>query len=343
MTKNERTHLPRHPIRVVAQRTALSAEVLRAWERRYGVVEPVRSETGQRLYTDADIERLRLLRLATQSGRAIGQVADLGSSALEALVREDEDALASSWRPTSTMPPLPPTVSPHLEEAKAAVRALDGARLESTLTRTMVALSAERFLDDVVAPLLRFLGSGWAEGTLTIAHEHLASAVLRRVLGVLTGASDPSGTAPVIVTATPTRQVHEFGALLAAATAGASGWRVVYLGADLPARDIASAARQSGAHVVALSLVFPDDDPFLAEELRLVRNGIGWETELLVGGAAAADFAPLLDELGGRLVESLAAFREVLADVGQRVRSAVGPEPGRLRAVPGGRAGRRAG
>jgi MerR family transcriptional regulator, light-induced transcriptional regulator len=340
MTREEQAHLPRHPIRVVAQRTALSAEVLRAWERRYGVVEPVRSETGQRLYTDADIERLRLLRLATQSGRAIGQVAELDATALEALVREDEVALASAWRPTSTMP-ASLSVSPHLEQAKAAVRALDGARLEASLTRTMVALSAERFLDDVVAPLLRFLGSGWAEGTLTIAHEHLASAVLRRVLGVLTGASDPSGTAPVIVTATPTRQVHEFGALLAAATAGAIGWRVVYLGADLPARDIASAARQSGAHVVALSLVFPDDDPFLADELRMVRNGIGWETELLVGGAAAADFAPLLDELDGRLVESLTAFREVLVDVGHRLRSAVGPEPSRLRALPGGRAKRR--
>ena len=79
---------PRHPIRVVARRTGITLHVLRAWERRYAVVEPGRTEGGQRLYSDADIERLKLLRDAVASGRSISQVAPLGEAALAELVAQ---------------------------------------------------------------------------------------------------------------------------------------------------------------------------------------------------------------------------------------------------------------
>jgi MerR family transcriptional regulator, light-induced transcriptional regulator len=314
MNNGERRDEHRHPIRVVAQRTALSAEVLRAWERRYGVVEPLRTETGQRLYSDADIERLRLLRKATLSGRAIGLVAEMETAALASLVREDEAASSSPPDVHAGARSAPAErYAGFLEEARTAVRELDGTRLETVMMRALVALDSETFLDDVAVPLLRYLGSGWAEGTLSVAHEHLASGVMRRVLGVLVGASQGAERAPALVAATPARQVHEFGALLAGAAAGAGGWRVYYLGADLPARDIATAARTSGARAVALSLVFPDDDPEIAEELRRVRGGIGWETDLIVGGAAAAQYSKLIAELGGRRVDGLPQFRAVLS------------------------------
>src|SRR5437868_1909438 len=79
----------RHPIAVVAERTGLSQDVLRVWERRYGAVHPARASGGQRLYTDADVERLALLSAATRAGRSIAQVATLETSALAALVDED--------------------------------------------------------------------------------------------------------------------------------------------------------------------------------------------------------------------------------------------------------------
>src|SRR5919107_4915681 len=78
---------PRHPMRVVTRRTGLSADVLRVWEKRYGVVTPSRSDTGRRLYSDTDIERLRLLHRATLAGRSIGQVAGLSTPALLELAR----------------------------------------------------------------------------------------------------------------------------------------------------------------------------------------------------------------------------------------------------------------
>jgi len=89
----------RHPIQVVAKRTGLSADVLRAWEKRYGVLKPARSEGGRRLYSDEDIEYLRLLRRATVAGRNVGQVAGLSRDELEATVREDEAAVAARADP----------------------------------------------------------------------------------------------------------------------------------------------------------------------------------------------------------------------------------------------------
>jgi DNA-binding transcriptional MerR regulator len=88
--KRSDTGVKRHPIQVVVRRTGLTADVLRAWEKRYGVIEPGRSEGGRRLYSDRDIERLRLLRRATGAGRRISQIAGLATEELAALVKEDE-------------------------------------------------------------------------------------------------------------------------------------------------------------------------------------------------------------------------------------------------------------
>src|SRR5918999_1138203 len=92
MTSHTEPDIARHPIGVVADRTGLSPDLLRGWERRYRAVEPSRSADGQRTYSDADIERLRLLRLATAAGRSIRQVARLASDELAQLVREDRAA-----------------------------------------------------------------------------------------------------------------------------------------------------------------------------------------------------------------------------------------------------------
>lgn len=300
---------PRHPIRVVADRTGLTFETLRAWERRYGVVAPGRTDGGQRLYSDADVDRLRLLVRATQGGRSISQVAALAGEELASLVREDDRAGAERLR----LPAPLPAAADHLVEAVAATRALDAPALEAALGRAVVVLGLHPFVDGVVVPLLVHLGEGWTDGELSVAHEHLASVVLRRVLGSVLAAAAPPSTAPVLVCATPSGQVHEFGALLTAVTASAVGWRVVYLGADLPAADIALAARHAAAGTVALSIVHPADDPLLPVELRRLRHLLGDGVRLLVGGGATAALAGTLASLGAHRVDSLAALRALLA------------------------------
>lgn len=313
-TADEReSHRKRHPIQVVARRTGLTADVLRAWEKRYGVVEPGRSEGGRRLYSDADIEQLRLLRRASLAGRRIGQIASLGTERLAALVQEDEREEAEVVvRPGVAASAL---AEVHLQASLAALEQLDARELETVLNRAMVTLSAPVLIEQVAGPLLRRVGELWSQGGVRPAHEHLTSAVLLRVLGKVLEGAEPSGAAPNLVAATPAGQQHEFGALFAAATAASEGWRVTYLGRDLPAADIAAAATETGAEVVALSIVYRTEQRRMEDELRTLRRRLLPDVPICVGGAALSSYKTVLDEIGARQLADMEELRSFLSEL----------------------------
>jgi MerR family transcriptional regulator, light-induced transcriptional regulator len=293
-----------HPIQVAVRRTGLSPDVIRVWERRYGAVRPVRSGSNRRLYSEAEVERLQLLARATEQGRHIGQVAGLDTAHLRALVAADEPARRPRPPATPRGESSPRTL---LSAALSAVRGLDGSALDEVLGRAAVALPRGAVLEEVVGPLMQRIGELWREGQLRVVHEHLASAVVRNCLAQM--AARPAAGAPVLVAATPAGQRHEFGALLAALEAEAAGFEVAYLGPDLPAEEIAAAAAELNARVVALSLVFPADDPRLAGDLARLRRLVGERTTVLVGGAAAPAYAHELEGAGIELMPSLTALR----------------------------------
>lgn len=303
-------------MRVVTRRTGLSADLLRAWERRYDVVAPARSDGGRRLYSDADIERLRLLYRATLAGRSIGQVADLPTDALVALVRQDAIADAEAGAGSAGAPArdgaAPLSATDVLDNALRAVGRLNATTLNAILRRAAVVLSVTSLVDGVIVPLHERVGLRWREGTLRPVHEHLASAVLRRVLDRVTeSASSPFATANLVV-ATPAGQVHEFGALLVAATAAAEGWRVTYLGPDLPAEDIAEGAIRTRARAVALSIVYPSGGLAVDDELRRLRSALPKDITVLLGGAGAAAYDPSIEEIGAVRLKSLEDLRAML-------------------------------
>jgi DNA-binding transcriptional MerR regulator/methylmalonyl-CoA mutase cobalamin-binding subunit len=297
----------RHPIQVVARRTGLSADVLRAWEKRYGILAPARSEGGRRLYSDDDIEYLRLLKRATTAGRNVGQLVALPPTELAAMVREDEAAAA--------LVPAGPAAGTlqhqRLDQAIAAVRGLDAVSLEGVLRRAVIELEAAEFLEHLAVPLLIQIGELWLAAALRPAHEHMASTVIRGVLGLMT-TFDHAEAAPRGVFATPSGQRHEFGAMLAAATAAAQGWHVTYLGADLPAEDIAASAQQIGAAMVGLSLLYPVEDPTIPKELRALRKLLPSDVVLIVGGAAATHYRKALADIDALVVSDLGQLRSTL-------------------------------
>jgi DNA-binding transcriptional MerR regulator len=300
MTSASPELLPRHPVRVVAERTGLSPDVLRAWERRHGVVKPARSEAGQRLYSDADIERLSLLSKATQAGRPLGPTAELSVDGLRQLVAEDAERGAS--RPTPA--------AEFLEAAFAAVSALDPERLQAVLRGSALSLGASGFLDEVVAPLLSRIGAAWHAGALGIAHEHAASVVVRGVLGWLGDVVVVPDGAPRAVVACLAHERHELGAALAAAAAAHAGWRVACLGTDLPAAEIAAAALRQRADVVGVSIVAPADAAAARSELQALRRALPPRTPLLAGGGGVAALGPLGD--GITPIRDLAHWRAML-------------------------------
>jgi len=305
----ERGDTPRHPIRVVARRTGLTPALLRAWEKRYGVVEPSRSEGGQRLYSDDDVERLSLLHRAVDEGRSISQVAPLTSNELRDLVEED--------RIERVAPPTPEPLEALsaravLEQAKKAVREMDGIGLERILTRGAMAMSVPILIDDILSPLLQGIGTSWSKGELGPAHEHVASVVVRRFLEWLLSTMLAGEGAPVLVSATPAGERHELGALLSAVTAAGEGWTAVYLGPDLPAAEIAAAAKRLEARIVALSLVDPALGAAFSDEIRDLRGALSGRIRLVVGGPPGI-LAPLKAEVQDvEFLDSLGALRGTL-------------------------------
>jgi DNA-binding transcriptional MerR regulator/methylmalonyl-CoA mutase cobalamin-binding subunit len=300
-----------HPIRVVARRTGLSTHVIRAWEKRYGAVEPKRTQTDRRVYSLDDIERLTLLRRATLLGRSIGQIAKLSTPELRRLIEEDESAASAIPAPTPPREANARDGAHLLASSLEAVGRLDASALERTLAEASVSLSRPALMEQLIVPLMHRLGDAWREGTLRPAHEHLASAVVRSFFGSLNGVFPVSPTAPKIIVTTPSGQLHEIGALLAAATAASEGWRVTYLGPSLPADEIAAAARQAGARVVALSVVATEDSHIRAEIHRLAQL-LAPGTAILVGGRGASGMRSALEAAGAHYLPDYANLRAKL-------------------------------
>ena len=247
-----------YPIQLVARLTGLSAHVIRIWEQRYRAVEPQRTATKRRLYSQREIERLNLLRDVTHAGHSIGQVAQLPTDKLGKLVAASPSLHGS--RPARCGPGA---------QARFVPRRMRGCRSNrSTRTPWTTRSNAE---PPRWAPWACCSASSrlWLRPSATCGATALSPPLTNispaRRFG-FSWATPPSRSArwthaPVLVVATPAGQVHELGALLVGATAANLGWQVTYLGASLPAAEIAGAAQQRRARAVALSLVYPEDDP----------------------------------------------------------------------------------
>ena len=286
-------------MQAAARQAGLSAHVIRAWERRYGAIDPSRSGTGRRLFSEEDVERLTLLRRATLAGHSIGAVARLPTRELRTLLN------SASRTPVSE---AADNGAPFRGAGMGAVQRMDVGALEASLQRAVVLLGHQGLLRNVVAPMAEQIGQLWHDGAMTAAHEHFFTAAVKSFLGQLTRQFTPPASAPVLVCCTPINQHHELGAYLAGVAGGHLGWRVIYLGPALPAAEIAGVAEQQAARAVALSLVYPQDDTALPDELRLLRKFLPATTSIIVGGRVAEAYRAVLDEIGAVLVASIDSF-----------------------------------
>jgi len=299
-----------YSMKVAVRRTGLSPHVIRIWEKRYGAVKPARTATKRRIYSDSDIERLRLLKRAIEVGHSIGRIVDLSGEQLTDLIGVEERI--GPPRDVRNICAVQPIVQDFMDKAVQSVQELDADALEGLLARASVELSRPVLLDRLVLPLMTRIGELWREGTLRVVHEHLASAIVRSFLGSIERGSRVGAAGPTLAVATPAGQMHEFGALIAASAAASEGWRVKYLGPNLPAEEIAGAASQSRAGVIALSIVYPADDPRLMDELKRLHHLLPPGVMVLVGGRASDSYAGVLDSIAAIRLTDMAAFRSQL-------------------------------
>lgn len=279
-----------HSIQYAAQRAGITPHVIRAWEKRYHAVAPERTNTNRRLYSSDDVERLRLLGALTNHGHRISDIAQHPTQTLMQLASALGQDVAS---PANTQPLF--STERAIDEALEAVRQLDADALGEVLNRSALALGQRGILERLISPLARRIGDLWVDGTMSAAHEHFASNILKVFL--LSGARTYGGSrnAPAMVITTPVGQLHELGAAMIAAYARDLGWRVLYLGPSLPAADIAHVASANSVKAVILSIVHPADDPRLASELKTLRKILPQQIAIIAGGESANAYVDQLD------------------------------------------------
>jgi DNA-binding transcriptional MerR regulator/methylmalonyl-CoA mutase cobalamin-binding subunit len=291
-----------YSVAAVVRMTGLSEHVLRAWERRHEAVVPRRTAGGTRRYTAEDVARLRLLAAAVANGAPIRELAPLS----------DAELAIRAARPG-------PPKGPRLAGLFAALEELEVESLERQLGLQLAALGVRAFLDGVAVPFLHEIGARWERGELAPFAEHAASTAVRSVLARAVRAPS-SGDASSLVLATPVTELHELGILMAALCAQEHRVRVVYLGCNLEADEIAEAAKRARAEAVGLGIVALD--PVLAgREVRALRRRLPAETELWLGGAGAARLTSTPE--GATIVSDLAALETrlaLLAEPGRRPR-----------------------
>lgn len=302
---------PMHTIQFAARHSGLSQHTIRAWERRYAALAPDRTATNRRLYSDEDLDKLALLNRAVQAGHSIGQIASLSILELHNLLSKSEASQSRLPQPTPSSKGATVPVS-DLEECLRAVAEMNGTALEYGLTRAAALMGAAAMIDRVVLPLLTSIGENWRAGQTRPVHEHMATAIVRTFLGNLLASFQSSAVAPCLIVTTPVGQFHELGALIAAITAASEGWKVLYLGPNLPAEEVAGAMYQTRATAVALSLIYPPDDPRLEHELRALRQHVGPMTPIFVGGHAALMYRSALKAIGAIPIEDMPEFRAAL-------------------------------
>ena len=310
--RTDSDHQPRHPIAVVAARTGLNQDLLRAWERRYQVVQPARTAGGQRLYSDADVERLRLLGAVTAAGRGIAGVAALSTAELVRLADEDATAREIGTARPAASGESDPRDDAIVDRAMALVHALDGEGLHALLRRGIAAHGVPRFLERVVAPLLTRIGDGWHAGRLSIAQEHFASAVISVFIGEVTRAMASPADAPRLLVATPAGSRHVIGAALVAAVAATEGWRVLFLGADLPASEIAGVVERGEADAIAVSVTYGENRGAMLAELRALRQLVPSGVPIVAGGRALRGLETEIGALGIQSGGTLDELRTIL-------------------------------
>jgi MerR family transcriptional regulator, light-induced transcriptional regulator len=250
----------------LSRRAGVSPELLRAWERRYGLLRPTRTPGGLRLYSSEDLERVKAMQRHLAEGLAAAQAASLASAS----ARAEADA-----------PPLAPDVA--RLQLGDALEAFDEPAAQAVLDRLLSAATVEVVLAEVILPYLRELGERWERGEISVAQEHFASNVIRgRLLALARGWG--RGVGPVALLACVPGEQHDLGLIAFGLALRSHGWRIAYLGADTPLDTLERAAEAIAPAFLVVSATADERIPPVARQLQALakRYRVG------LGGAAAA-------------------------------------------------------
>ncbi|HET7379854.1 MAG TPA: MerR family transcriptional regulator [Gaiellales bacterium] len=269
--------MPEGSLRIgeLARRTGASPAVLRAWEQRYGIIEPQRSPGGTRLYSERDEERIHTMQAHMADGLSAAQAA---RAALAGRAPRGSRSLGAADGPAAS------ELDASARTLRSAWARLDRELAEQALDRLLASFTFETVASEVLLPYLADVGARWQRGEATIAEEHLATHILRARLLALTHGFGPARGARAVL-ACPPREQHDIALLMLAVALERRGWRVVLLGANTPVASIVQAADVLDADCVVVSITMPVEPSEIVDELK----GLASSRLLLLAGPAAND------------------------------------------------------
>jgi MerR family transcriptional regulator, light-induced transcriptional regulator len=261
----------------LSRRVGVSAELLRAWERRYGLLQPERSDGGFRLYTRDDEDRVRLMQGHLQEGFAAAEAARLVLAGEAG--RDGPETTPAAAR----------------ERLRVALDGYDEAAAHAVLDGLLARFTLDTVLRDVVMPYLAELGERWERGDVSVAHEHFASGLLRgRLLGLARGWGH--GIGPRVLLAGAPGEQHDLGLIAFGLAVRSRGWRVTFLGQDTPVADLAAAANELRPELVVVGAAVRDRLSAAQDELR----ALGGVMPLALAGRGAD--AGIAADVGARFL-----------------------------------------
>ena len=266
-----------YPIGTVPEITGVNAVTLRAWERRYGLIQPERTPKGHRMYSQTDMEKIQLILDQLGNGIAISRVA-------ESLTTPDrsKNATADTW---------------HGYQARMidAISQFDENVLDSIYNEAMSLYPVDIITVQLLAPLLITLGERWQTTKGSVAEEHFFSVFMRNKLGARFHHRNMRNTGPCLVAACLPGEQHEFGLLLFALAAHARGYRLILLGANMPLDELPHVVERTGSQAVVLSgSVKMDTESFKTGLQNMTHNNI----PVFIGGRVADNYRDVIDAAG---------------------------------------------
>jgi MerR family transcriptional regulator, light-induced transcriptional regulator len=291
-------------IAAVERDTGLSKDVLRMWERRYGFPLPERDSNGERCYSVAQVERLRLIKRLMDAGHRPGKL----------IATPEADLLSLAPRRPADRRPDSPTASAGLDALLALIKSHDALAYQQAMLQRLARQGLLGFVQDTVAPLTRQVGEAWEDGRIEVFEEHLfteqTKRLLRQAIAALPGGNRNSPR--VLLTSAP-NELHVMGLLMAEAVLTLEGAECIPLGTQMPSREICRAATAHRADVVALSFSVAFPQRQIADLLQQLRQTLPTTVALWAGGGGVKrlnqiDGVVLLDGLDGAL-SALDAWR----------------------------------
>lgn len=289
-------HKGYYRIKTVSRLTGIAATTIRAWERRHGVIAPQRTDSGQRLYSDADVARLNRVKAMVDTGLSIGEVA-------EALAAEDNlQIVTAASPPVAAEDEQSDPFAPIVESLTQAFASLDRQRASQVLHPLLPLYPFEVTFERLLMPTLVELGELWRREEVSVAAPHFGASFIREKLIAMLSALGTSGVGrPRAMMACPQGERHELGLLYLALRLSARGWETIYLGADIPLQGLLEAMAQVNPGIVALSLTrLEGRDEAIALVERLCQAS--GHTRVLVGGAAARSWRDALEAVGADVI-----------------------------------------